>query len=209
MLKLLFPIPKQITIAFSGGVDSVAVVDFLSRKHDITCAYFHHGTDHGDEAYNFVSHFCTDRKIPLIWGKCRSEKGKDESQEEYWRRERYEFLSELGPVITCHHLDDNIETYIWSSLHGKAKLIPHKRNEIIRPFLTTPKAEFINWCNHHDVKWIEDNSNAETKYMRNYIRKELVPKALIVNPGLPKVVKKMVEQKLLVDILEDNNTQNS
>ena len=200
MLKILVPLPKKITIACSGGVDSMAVVDFLSRKHDVTCAFFHHGTENSERANMFVANFCTERNIPLLWGRCRSEKSKEESQEEYWRRERYDFLSELGPVITCHHLDDCVETYIWSSLHGTAKVIPLTRNNVLRPFLTTRKQEFVSWCERHGVSWIEDTSNKDTKYMRNYVRNVLMPHALHINPGLHTLVKKIVEGKAIKEL---------
>ena len=45
------------------------------------------------------------------------------------------------------------------------------------------------------MPWLEDASNQDNKFMRNYIRNELVPKMLVVNPGLQKVVKKLVESK--------------
>lgn len=196
MIKLLFPMPKQVTVAFSGGVDSVAVVDFLSRKHDVTCAFFNHGTENSERASHFVARFCTDRNIPLLYGVCRSEKLKEESHEEYWRRERYDFLKDLGPVITAHHLDDCVETYIWSALHGKPKVPQLVRGNIIRPFLTTHKNEFIEWCKRKDLGWCEDLSNEDDRYTRNYIRKHLVPHALKVNPGLHKTVKKIVEKNL-------------
>jgi tRNA(Ile)-lysidine synthase len=195
MIKLLVPLPKQLTIACSGGVDSMAVVDFLKRKHDITIAYFHHGTEHGREALEFVAKYCTDNKMPMILGHCRSEKSNEESQEEYWRRERYDFFKDLGPVITCHHLDDCVETFIWSSLHGTPKVIPMIRNNVLRPFLTTRKDEFKSWCLRHEVPWIEDSSNQDTKYMRNYVRNVLMPQALHVNPGLHTLVKKIVEKR--------------
>ena len=195
MIKLLFPLPKNVTVAFSGGVDSVAVVDFLSKKHDVTCAYFHHKTDNGERAMEFVAKFCTDRNLPMLFGTCRSERGKNESMEEYWRRERYDFLDQLGPVITCHHLNDCVETYIWSALHGKPKVIPFIRKKILRPFLTTPKSEFIDWCERKNVDWYHDTSNDDTCYTRNYIRKQLMPHALHVNPGLHTVVKKIVTAK--------------
>lgn len=196
MLKILYPLPKHITVAFSGGVDSCAVVDFLSRKHEVTCAFFHHGTEDSERANKFVAHFCTERNLPLLWGRCRSEKSKEESKEEYWRRERYDFLSELGPVITCHHLDDCVETYVMSSLHGTAKVIPLTRNNVIRPFLTTPKSEFTSWCERHDVEWCEDLSNDNTDFTRNYVRKYLLPHAYHVNPGLRTTVKKIIEKQL-------------
>ena len=194
MLKLLFKLPKQVTVAFSGGVDSSAVVDFLSKKHDVTCAFFNHGTENSDKAMKFVAQFCTERNLPMLYGTCRTSKQKDESTEEYWRRERYDFLDQLGTVITAHHLDDCVETYIWSSLHGKPKVINSKRGEVLRPFLTTRKSEFISWCKRHNVPWVDDTSNNDTKFMRNYVRKELMPHALYVNPGLHKVVKNIIQK---------------
>jgi tRNA(Ile)-lysidine synthase len=196
MIKLTVPLPKQITVACSGGVDSMAVVDFLKRKHDVTIAYFNHGTDHGQKAFKFVAEYCTVNNLPMLYGQCRSRKNKEESQEEYWRRERYDFLTDLGPVITCHHLDDCVETYIWSCLHGNPKIIPLTRNNVLRPFLTTRKQEFISWCERHVVSWIEDTSNKDTKYIRNYVRTELMPHALHVNPGLHTLVKKIVAKQL-------------
>jgi tRNA(Ile)-lysidine synthetase-like protein len=195
MIKLNVPLPKQITIACSGGVDSMAIVDFLKRKHDVTIAHFNHRTQHGEEASKFVSTYCAEHNIPMLYGTCRSERGTDESMEEYWRNERYRFLSELGPVITCHHLDDCVETYIHSALNGTPKVIPMIRNNVLRPFLTTRKSELISWCQQHDVPWIEDTSNQDSKYMRNYIRNELMPHALRVNPGLHTLVKKVVEKQ--------------
>jgi tRNA(Ile)-lysidine synthetase-like protein len=195
MIKITVPLPKRITIACSGGVDSMAIVDFLKRKHDVTIAYFNHRTSHGEQASEFVAQYCTEHNIPMLYGSPRNMRGAKESMEEYWRNERYRFLSELGPVITCHHLDDCVETYIWSSLHGTPKVIPLVRNNVLRPFLTTRKSEFIRWCEQHNVPWIEDNSNKDTKYMRNYVRNELMPHALHVNPGLHTLVKKIVEGK--------------
>ena len=195
MIKLTVPLPKSITIACSGGVDSMAVVDFLSRKHDITIAHFNHGTKHGEKAHQFVANYCANNNMSMLVGFCRTEKLKQESQEEYWRRERYDFFKELGPVLTCHHLDDCVETYIWSALHGTLKVIPMIRNNVLRPFLTTRKDEFKSWCLRHEVPWIEDKSNQDTKYMRNYVRNVLMPQALHVNPGLHTLVKKIVENK--------------
>ena len=195
MIKLTVPLPKRITVACSGGVDSMAVVDFLSRKHDIAIAHFNHGTQHGERAFKFVADYCADNNIVMFVGFCRTEKNTKESQEEYWRRERYDFLKDLGPVITCHHLDDCVETYIWSALHGTPKVIPLTRNNVLRPFLTTRKQDFIYWCESHNVPWIEDESNKNSRYTRNYIRNELMPHALRVNPGLHTLVKKIVEGK--------------
>lgn len=197
MMKLIVPLPETVTVALSGGVDSVAVTDFLSRKHDVSCAFFHHGTENSDRAYNFVAEFCTKRNLPLFVGIISKVKPKDQSDEEHWRNERYKFLESLDTtVVTAHNLDDCVETYLYGSLHGQPKVIPHQRNNIARPFLTTAKQEFVSWCSRKGISWCEDTSNSDTKYMRNYIRHEIVPRAFQVNPGLYKVVKKIVESKL-------------
>lgn len=199
MLKLLFSLPKELTVALSGGVDSMAVADFLSRKHDISCAFFHHGTENSEKAFEFVNEFCKERNLPLFMGVMTTDKPKDVSTEEHWRNERYKFLESLDTtIVTAHNLDDCVETYIYSSLHGLPKVIPHQRNNVVRPFLTTPKREFISWCKRKDVNWCEDQSNQDLKYMRNYIRHEIVPRALKVNPGLSTIVRKIVESKLSI-----------
>ncbi len=198
MIKLSFKLPKSITVALSGGVDSVAVTDFLSRKHDVSCAFFHHGTTNSESAYRFVSEFCTERYIPLFTGFMTKSKPKKKSEEEHWRDQRYEFLESLNlSIVTAHNLDDCVETYLYSSLHGQAKVIPNQRNNILRPFLTTPKANFVSWAIRKELSWCEDASNTDTKYMRNYIRHELMPHALTVNPGLATTVRKIVERQEL------------
>jgi tRNA(Ile)-lysidine synthase len=195
MLKLLFPLPKEITIALSGGVDSVAITDFLTKKHDVTCAFYHHGTENSQRAFEFVAKFCTDRDLPLLVGMLHTTKPKELSQEEFWRNERYKFFELLGPVVTGHHLDDCTETYLWSCMHGTPKVIPKTRNNVLRPFLTTRKSEFVNWCERKNISWCEDLSNNEVQYTRNYIRHLMMPNALKVNPGLHTVVKRLVENQ--------------
>jgi len=195
MLKLLFPLPKQITIALSGGVDSVAITDFLTKNHEVTCAFYHHGTENSQRAFEFVAKFCTDRDLPLLVGMLHTSKPKELSQEEFWRNERYKFFEPLGPVVTGHHLDDCAETYLWSCMHGTPKVIPKTRDNVLRPFLTTRKSEFVNWCERKNINWCEDLSNDDVQYTRNYIRHLMMPNALKVNPGLHTVVKRLVEKQ--------------
>jgi tRNA(Ile)-lysidine synthase len=132
----------------------------------------------------------------MFLGILNREKPKDKSYEEFWREERYQYLSTLGPVLTAHHLDDAVETYLWSAMHGKPKVPKLIRGNVIRPFLTTPKSEFISWCKRKELTWCEDLSNEDERYTRNYIRKNLVPHAFHVNPGLRKTVKKIIENSL-------------
>ena len=87
-------------------------------------------------------------------------------------------------------MNDAIETWIFTSLHGNPFLIPPKRDNFIRPFLLSEKALFVEWTKSKKVPYLNDPSNDDTHYMRNLIRHDIVPNALRVNPGLPKVIRK-------------------
>lgn len=192
MIRFLEEIPSKCTVAFSGGIDSVAVVDFLlSGRKKVDLAFFHHGTETSALAFNFVTKFATERGLLLKVGRLLRDRLKEESLEEFWRNERHRFFATFdSPVITAHHLDDAIETWIFTSIHGESRLIPHASGNVVHPFLITPKKEFISWCKRKNLKWIEDESNCDMRFMRNLIRHKIVPEALKVNPGLHKVIKK-------------------
>jgi len=201
MIRLNEQIPKRIVIAVSGGADSMAALNFLSRKRDVTAVYFNHGTEHGDEAEELVSQYCEDNDLSLLVGRIGSYDGAlSRSLEDFWREKRYNFFESVAltpayadvPFITCHHLDDVVETWLFTSLHGEGKLIPSHRGRYLRPFLMTRKAVLEDWCARHDVPYIVDPSNENTRFMRNFIRHEIIPKALRVNPGLHKVLRKKI-----------------
>lgn len=188
-------LPRKVYVACSGGVDSMAVVDFLARNHDVTALFFDHGTETSANAKTFLTKYLGKKRVRLVVGSIKNVRDKTLSKEEFWRIERYAFLNSFNdaPVITCHHLDDCVETWLWSCLNGEGKLIPFQNENIIRPFRLNRKQVFIDWCNNKHVKWIEDESNVDLRHIRNYIRHELIPKALVVNPGLHKVVMKKVK----------------
>ena len=198
MIRIIGKIPKRVTVACSGGVDSMVFVDFLlkgNRKVDL--AYFNHDTGHSREAERFVKQYAAKNNLILTVGRVRGSKG-SRSLEEFWRDERYEFLESLGSnyIITCHHLDDVVETWLFTSFHGESKLIPHKRGDkIYRPFLMTEKSSILNYANRKVIDWIEDPSNRMTKnIMRNHIRHNVMPQVLKVNPGIRKTIrKKLIE----------------
>ena len=195
MIHLSTKIPNQIAIAVSGGPDSMAVLDFLSRNKDVSVLHFNHGTRHSDEAQQVVSGYCATRDIPLTVGVLNEQIQPGQSKEDFWRKSRYRFFEqEAGPlpVITCHHLDDVVETWLFTSLHGNPRLIPTRRGRYLRPLLGTRKTTLEDWCDRKSVPYIIDPSNADISFMRNYIRHEIVPRALRVNPGLTKVLRKKI-----------------
>ncbi len=170
----------------------MAVVDFLTRgKKNIRLAHFNHGTDHGDEAAEFVQDYAAKNGIELLYECLSSTKPTSKSWEEWWRDCRYEFFRTIdGPVITAHHLDDVAEWWVFSSLHGEGRLIPTYRDNVMRPFLSTPKSSLMRWCNKHDVPYVIDPTNTQGPHARSTLRSEVMPGAYMINPGLRTVLKK-------------------
>ena len=201
MIKLSMKLPSKVFVAVSGGPDSMAVLDFLARKKDVTVLHFNHGTEHSADAEKLVLEYCEDKDIKCIIGGMLTHPPPGVSKEDFWRKARYRFFEDNAedyPVITCHHLDDAIETWLFTSLHGDHRLIPSKRGRYLRPFLVTRKAALEDWCDDKDVPFIIDPSNNDVRFMRNYIRHEVVPKALRVNPGLAKVLRKKITKNPVV-----------
>ena len=179
----------------------MAALDFLSKNKNITVLHYNHGTPHANHAEVVVSQYCERNSIPLIVGELKDEIPAGVSKEDFWRRNRYDFFEkEAGDlhVITCHHLDDAIETWLFTSMHGHPRLIPSQRGRYLRPFLGTRKVIFEEWCDRKGVHFINDPSNTDLTFMRNYIRHEIVPRALRVNPGLPKVLRKKIKNNPVI-----------
>lgn len=194
MIKVLNDIPKgEFGLACSGGVDSMTILDFLiNGGHIPHVLYFNHNTKHGDDAEKFITDFCKSKNLVLTIG--RTDITPISNKEKIWSNLRYEFLSKFDfPVITCHHLDDCVETYIFTMLRGFQSVIPYRKGNVIRPFLLNEKSEFIKWCENKNVPFIEDESNNCTDFNRNRIRHNIVPEALKVNPGLKTIVKKLIK----------------
>lgn len=199
-------IPRSCYVAFSGGRDSVAALGFLLDGHrDITLLYFNHGTEHGAEAETLARATAREHGLNICCGSVANKKHKRESQEEFWRNERYAFFAKFldKPIVMAHHLDDCVETYLFSVLkHPIPRTIPYSRGNIIRPFIRFEQRHLHTFIR---TDFIDDPSNEETKYLRNHIRKIVCPIAFGVNPGF----KKIVEQQIRVEHQDLNEEVNN
>jgi len=197
---------RPFILACSGGVDSMAIADFYRRGgKKFLLAYFNHGTPQANDMEMLVFDYAVKHKVDWAFGKLSDfrDKEKHESPEEYWRNARYEWLNEIAddrPIVTAHHLDDAVETWIFSALHGNPKIPRVVFGNVHRPFLTNEKSQFIDWCVRNEVAWLEDKSNQDEHYPRNRIRNKLLQECFEINPGLKKVIRKKILAQANVDI---------
>lgn len=197
MLKQLIKIPNKVCLAFSGGVDSLAVAHFLKRgRKNVTLLHFNHGCQYSDEIQRQCEEKADQLGLDIIVDYLGDEvPDKKQSLEDYWRRRRYRFLRNYAnfvdqKVITSHHLNDAVETWLWSSLHGESKLIPYNDGTVIRPFIITEKQDFIDYANKNGLTAVDDPFNREEHLIRNYMRANMMEHVYYVNPGLNKVIRK-------------------
>ena len=149
-MKLLGGIPRRSYIACSGGVDSMAALSFVRNnpQNKTEVLFYDHGTPTSKKAYIFLKQYCKENNIKFISSKLECDMPTGVSKEAFWREQRYAFLSYFKekPIIMAHHLDDVVETYVFSMINGNDFLIPYSNKNIIRPFLLTKKEDMVNWC---------------------------------------------------------------
>ena len=190
----------RVGLAVSGGPDSMAMLDFISRNklRKVTVLMFDHNTGVHKHAEELVAYYISSKKLgfEIEIGYIYREKNADESWEEYWRDQRYQFLHSFScPVLTAHNLDDCVETWLWKASHGSPSVIPYSNKNVIRPFLLTKKSTMVDWCNRNNVPYWVDPSNLSNNYMRGIMRNDVIPAMLKVNPGLYTCVAKVVRQE--------------
>ena len=193
---------STINVAFSGGVDSLAAAAFFkSRKHKVNLLHFNHGCEYSDHIEEQCRGLADQLSLDIIVGKLNTTKPPHQSTEDFWRRCRYNFLRGHGNFITCHHLDDAVETWIWSSLHGEGKLIPPENEYLTRPFILTKKKKLEAYVAFNNLTPVPDPYNQKMGLTRNYIRHIMMPQVLVVNPGIQKVIlKKYLQLKTNTNI---------
>ncbi len=172
-------------IAVSGGVDSVVLLHVLAHMPDLQLVAAHY--DHGIRQDS-----AEDRKLVQRYAKAYGlpfeyEEGKlgPQASEAVARNARYNFLRQVRKkhdaeaIITAHHQDDVLETIIINFMRGtKSKGLSSLRSsgEMLRPLLGIPKEDIRQYALQNMLEWREDSTNSDTKYLRNYVRLEIVPR---------------------------------
>ncbi len=170
-------------VAVSGGVDSVVLLDLLSKKPklELVVAHFDHGIrDDSTEDRKLVQKLAKHYDLPVFY---KSGNLGPDASEATAREARYKFLrqtmQEQGAraIITAHHQDDMLETAIINMLRGTGRkglssLVSTK--ELVRPMLKWDKGDVLTYAREHNLAWYEDSTNADERYLRNYVRKHIL-----------------------------------
>ena len=185
----------RVICAVSGGADSVALLFamyLLRERLDITleAAHFNHRLrgEESDADEAFVKELCGRYDIPLHLGSGRILPGK-KGLEAAAREARYAFLRSLpGKIATAHTADDNAETVLLhlvrgTGLKGLGGISPMNGN-VIRPMLTVTRREVEAFLSEYALPHREDSTNATDLFLRNRIRRNVMPLLLQENPSL-------------------------
>lgn len=164
-------------VAVSGGVDSVVLLDMISKtvNEPVIVAHFDHGirSDSADDA-RFVESLARQYGHRFISERATLGEGASEAAA---REHRYVFLRKVaaqhgGRIVTAHHLDDLVETVAINAQRGTGwRGLAVFGAEIHRPLIDTSKASLLQYAAQHGLSWREDSTNASDAYLRNRIRK--------------------------------------
>ena len=196
MIHVQGRIPNHVSVACSGGPDSMAILDFCNKnRSSVSALFIDHGTEASKEGEEVVRHYCKRTNVPFYSYAIQTKRALGKSLEQFWRDERY-ILFHSAPtyVITGHHLDDCVDEYLMNTLvRGKISTIPFRNKNVIRPFRLTSKERLLQWCLVNSISFVDDQSNYDTEnFLRPRIRNTKYDIEKNINPGIKKIVKKMV-----------------
>jgi tRNA(Ile)-lysidine synthase len=180
---------KSMTVALSGGVDSVVLLHLLhqlQKRHHFTlkASHVHHGlSEDADQWVKFCEALCRKLSIDLEVHHIQLPKKKSLGIEGEARRLRYEKLlqAKTDVVVLAHHEDDQAETFLLQLIRGAGvkglSSMAHfdEDRHLWRPLLIASRMDIESYAKRHKLKWIEDESNKNTTFDRNFIRLKVLP----------------------------------
>ena len=191
---------KKLLIAISAGIDSVVLSHLLhSLKFNVTLAHcnFQLRGKESDEDEAFVKKLSKDLKVPIFTQSFETAVYAKEhrlSIQLAARELRYKWfaevlrINELDFVLTAHHADDDLETFLINITRGTGldglTGIPEKNGNILRPLLPFSRTQIEKYAKENGIAWREDQTNLETNYLRNKIRHKIIPVLKEINPAL-------------------------
>ena len=180
---------KSMTVALSGGRDSVVLLYLLHQLQKrqtftLKASHVHHGlSKNADKWVKFCEKLCTKLSVPLDVHYIKLPQKKSLGIEGEARRLRYEKIlqSKTDLVVLAHHEDDQAETFLLQLIRGAGvkglSSMAHfdDSRRLWRPLLNTSRTDIESYAKKHQLKWIEDESNQNIDFDRNFIRSKVLP----------------------------------
>ena len=190
---------RHVTVALSGGVDSVVLLHLLhrlqrERAFSLSVIHVNHQISaNATDWANFCVALCAKLQVPLVVKKIQVPRQSKAGLEASARALRYQAFAEYDTdcLLLAHHLDDQAETLLLNLLRGAgvrgAAAMPIVRDQgsgirnqgngapIVRPLLDVSRAALVAYAKKHRLAWIEDESNLDESFARNFLRHAVLP----------------------------------
>ena len=204
------PAAPRYLVGLSGGRDSMVLLHSLCAIADtlpgtIEAVHINHGLQAGaNEWAEFCQRTCDRWHVHLTQTRIDAEIPGNVSLEAWARERRYsEFAELLGSddmLLTAHHQGDQVETLLLQLLRGAGPqglasmpiLAKFGVGSHVRPTLDVDERVFAAYAVRHGLEWVEDPSNAELRFDRNYLRHEILPRVVKRWPGAPQTLSRAV-----------------
>lgn len=191
-LSSLVPSGSSLLVGLSGGVDSVVLLHLLaqiSRQFSwrLSALHVHHGiSPHADSWAAFCGELCTRYSIPFLVEHVDIVPLRDMGIEAAARQLRHAALARQPAdfIVLAHHRDDQAETMLLQLLRGAgvrgASAMPLLKPRqggaaLLRPLLEAERGELESYARAHGLRWVEDESNEDVSYPRNFLRHRVLP----------------------------------
>lgn len=184
----------HVIVALSGGIDSTALLDLLnslskSLQFTLSAVHVDHGISHNAKQWsNFCCNLCRTLNIPITITHLKISKEPGNSLEATARTARYQVFNRLSAdfVVLGQHQDDQAETLFLQLLRGAGtrglaampvarKQESAKAPRILRPLLDVPRSNIVQYAKEKRLSWINDESNENIAFDRNFLRHEIFP----------------------------------
>ncbi|HEU4929735.1 MAG TPA: tRNA lysidine(34) synthetase TilS [Candidatus Krumholzibacteria bacterium] len=213
------PLKGRLVVAVSGGADSMALLEALRRPDDLgyrddhgerpsrrlVVAHFDHKlrADSARDAEH-VADYAHQHDLQFVLGSgdvARRARATRRSIEEAARDARYEFFAEtatrlrIPAVLTAHTRSDVVETVLMRILRGTGRYglagIPVRRDIFYRPLTSVTRGDTVDYCAARGVSFVDDPTNADTRFFRNRVRLEILPELRAVFPKIDESLYRM------------------
>ncbi len=195
LLEILKALPDsgRLLIGYSGGMDSHVLLHAVwglrhELKLEIHAAHVNHGLQSDAESWaDSCTDYCRSQQIPITLFHVNATAEKGESPEAAARDSRYralhDFMRQGDILLTAHHSDDQAETVLLQLLRGSGPsglaampiISGFGPGFHARPLLEFSWADLAEYAQHSQLQWLEDFSNSDTSFDRNFLRQEVVP----------------------------------